>query len=795
MPLRPDLQTALGTAYAVERELGGGGMSQVFLAEERALGRKVVVKVLPDELAGSVSAQRFKREIALAARLHHPHIVPVLTAGETEGEGRILYYTMPFVDGESLRERLQRGPMAPVETVRVLREVATALGYAHAHRVVHRDIKPENILLAGGVATVTDFGVAKALASAATAATAGSASGSATLTSVGVTLGTPAYMAPEQAAADPAVDHRADLYSLGCVAYEMLTGAPPFSGSALRVLAAQVTETPAPIDTRRTPVPAGLVALTKRLLAKSPDERPQTADDLVRALDALIITNGGWPARASLRLPSRRWLAALAALLVMLTLGVAFARRGARIPGDAAQSRSIGIVPFENLSADRDNEYFSEGITQEIADALGKVPGLRIAEERSSRSSRGDARDSRAIGRALGVETVLHGSVQRAGDHVHITARLVNAADGYQIWSDRYDRDFRDVFAVQDELARAIVAGLQLRLVAGVQGLLMRPGTANPEAHRLYLLGMYQWNRRTTATLHKAMDTFRQAVRLDSSYAAPYAGLGLAYAVLVDYEDVDVSTMSDSAAAAGRAALARDSTSSDAWTAIARAHANRFENRAALEAFAHAVALDPNNARAHQWYAETLAHVQRFDEARREIYRARDLEPVTLIINVNVGRVALAARRYAEAEAALRHAIELDSAFYYLHPYLATAYLAQGKPDSALAEFERVPRLAGRQPARTTLMLGYLQARIGRTGEARATLAEVERLALHGPMSYGSYALLLWEVGEKDRAVAALDTAVARYDPIFRMRSTEEIFDHLRADRRTAGAFARAEAQ
>jgi serine/threonine protein kinase len=351
---REQVQRALGDAHLLERELGGGGMSRVFLAHERALGRKVVVKVLLPELAAGVNVERFRREIQLAAQLQHPHIVPLLSAGEAEG---LPYFIMPFVSGESLRTRISRQGEFPVpETLRILRDVISALGYAHSHGVIHRDVKPENVLLSGGVAVVTDFGVAKAVTASADSA------GASGLTSLGVALGTPAYMAPEQATASPHTDHRADIYALGVVAYEMLTGFPPFSGrSAQAMLAAHVVEDPEPLERRRPSVPPVLASLVKGCLAKRPAERPQSAAELMHVLDSITTPSGGTAATTAVRLPvpvaekntrSRGALvAASLAVLALLAAGTVLwqGRPSGAEPTSADTSRTASL-PQDNVA-------------------------------------------------------------------------------------------------------------------------------------------------------------------------------------------------------------------------------------------------------------------------------------------------------------------------------------------------------------------------------------------------------------------------------------------------------------
>ncbi|MEO7963886.1 MAG: serine/threonine-protein kinase [Gemmatimonadaceae bacterium] len=431
------LQASLGPAYALERELGGGGMSRVFVAYERSLGRRVVVKVLSLELASGASVDRFEQEITLAARLQHPHIVPLLSAGETTSAAdgantiRLPYFTMPLIEGESLRSRLTRvGEFSIPEALRLLRELASALAYAHARGIVHRDIKPENILLTEQHALITDFGVAKALS-------ASTASGSKGLTSVGVALGTPAYMAPEQAAGDPTTDHRADIYAFGLVAYELLTGRGPFAGrppSAL--IAAHMTESPEAVGKRRTGVPISFAALVMRCLEKRPADRPQRAEEILRELDGIHVF-------------------------------------GASEHG----ARSMAVLPMVNTSGDPENEHFSDGLTDELIGAFSTVDGITVTGRTSSFALKGKGLSVRAISDLLNVAHILEGSVRRAGERLKVRVQLVNA-DGGVLWSGSFDRRLEDVFAVQEEIAQAVVRALQVQLGAA-RGPIVRPATAD----------------------------------------------------------------------------------------------------------------------------------------------------------------------------------------------------------------------------------------------------------------------------------------------------------------------------
>jgi len=451
--LRDRLQASLGHAYTLDRELGGGGMSHVFAATETALGRSVVVKVLPPDLAAGVSTERFKREIAVAARLQHPHIVPLLSAGEMDG---VPYFTMPFVQGESLRVRLARRGELPVsESVRILREIASALAYAHEHGVVHRDIKPDNVLFSGDVAMVADFGVAKALS----ASTNGDHGG---VTSLGVALGTPAYMAPEQATADPTTDHRADVYAFGILAYEMLTGQPPFTGrNPSQLLAAHVTEVVEPVSRRRPNLPPALAALVMRCLEKRPADRPQSAGEIVHALDDITTPSGGTqptsaalravaPAAAALPTPAptpRRDVRAnlLVLGIVVLVLGAgavglwrqgaAAGRASAVVAVDSARGHRLAVLPFENLG-DSADAYFADGMTDAVRGKLTGLSAMQVIARASSMQYRGSTKSPADIARELGVRYLLTGTVRWAKtpggkSHVQVSPELVEVgSDG-----------------------------------------------------------------------------------------------------------------------------------------------------------------------------------------------------------------------------------------------------------------------------------------------------------------------------------------------------------------------------
>ena len=459
------LASALGGSYTIERELIGGGMALVFVAEDHDLDRKVVIKILPPELAAGVSAERFRREILTVARLQHPHIVPILKAGELDG---LPYFVMPYVDGESLDVTLHRRHTLGVrEALGITKDVARALAFAHERNVVHRDIKPGNILLASGSATVTDFGVAKALSSARRSGEKGAG-----LTNTGMSLGTILYMAPEQAAGDPDIDGRADIYALGATAYEMLSGAAPFAQLNPReMLTARLTLPPEPLSSVRKDVPPGFERLIARCLAINPDDRPQTAAALVEALEdpetvsGSFVASGSRTVRRGSRAVRRAVVGALALVgAIVVSAGIytrahtASALTGSRVAASTANLGVIAVLPFVNLGADSSNAYLATGVTNAVAGKLVKTSGLSVLAPRRPRSVR--RWSDTAATASVEARLVLEGTVERVGNRLRVTVRLSSTSDDVMQWAGVYDRDVKDIFAVEDEIAEAIVASV-----------------------------------------------------------------------------------------------------------------------------------------------------------------------------------------------------------------------------------------------------------------------------------------------------------------------------------------------
>jgi eukaryotic-like serine/threonine-protein kinase len=730
-------------------------MSSVFVAEETALGRRVVIKILPPELAQAVSSERFRQEIRFAARLTHPHIVPLLTAGESEG---LPYYTMPYVEGESLRARLGRGPLPIAEVVSLLRDVARALAYAHEHGVVHRDIKPDNILLTGESATVTDFGVAKALS----AATGVGQSG---ITTLGVVLGTPAYMAPEQGAGDPGTDHRADIYAFGCLAYEALTGAPPFgTRPPAALIAAHAVEPPEPLARRQPDVPPALADLVMRCLAKRPADRPKTASELLQALDRV-------PAGA--RAPRRRMVGVVAALvaiaaavLVLFGPGRRTGSPGGERQGDTGSLHSVAVIPFVNTGGDPDDEYFSDGMTDELAHALAGLPDIRVAGRTSSYAYKGKPATVQEIGRELGVKGIIAGTVRRAGDRLRVTVQLSSAADGFQRWSHEYERRSSDVFEVQDELTRAIVAELEPTL-RGTAGSVAseRRGTDNPEAYEHYLRGRYFFSRRGSTGLLKAIDEYRAAIARDSAFARAWAGIALVYVVLPAYTPIDADSSNQLGVVAARRALALDSTVADAHLALANVLANQVQLDSAAAEFRRVLALAPNDPTTHLWHSALFQAQGRMDQALQASRRALALDPLSAVMHADLGVVLLSARQYPEAFASVRRALELDSTFTFSHAILAWLHGVTGSPDSALAQLGLDRPADAGSTWRGPGWRGMAAWAYGLAGR-RADLERMRAAIARDPGKQGSYdaAMAAMALGELEDAVRWLGRSLERHD-------------------------------
>jgi serine/threonine-protein kinase len=693
----------LADRYAVVRELGAGGMATVYLATDLKHGREVAIKVLRPELTASLGTERFHREIEIAARLHHPHILGLLDSGDAGG---LLYYVMPYVEGTSLRERLERSGELPVpEAVRILRDVVDALAYAHAKGVTHRDVKPENVMLTGRHALVTDFGVAKAV-SAATA--------SPNVTTAGVALGTPAYMSPEQATADPQADHRSDLYSVGVMAYELVSGAPPFAGgSAQTILAKHVTEAPAPITERRAGIPAGLAALVMRALEKRPADRFQSADEMLGLLEALVTSSGGTTpvdTRSVRAVPGGRRpvrtvgiVATVAVASLAIWLGISSRGAGSGRAATAGGPPSVGVLPFTELNAPAGQEYFADGLTEEVIGALSRMPSLRVPGRASSMHFKGSQSSIRAMAESLNVRSILTASIQRSGDRVRIRADLVNAEDGFQLWSATYDESVENLFAVYDRVAQSIAGALKVRLVAtggaAVEGFGTVRQATNARAYNDYLIGRYQLNRRTPAAVDSARIFFERALAADSTYAPAWSGLADAFTLSTpaQYGVTGASAQAalDRALAAARRAVALAPSSGEARTSLALAHDQRWEWRESAPEWERALELDPNYAPLRHFYGAHLVALGRLDQALVQFARAEELDPLYWISGVWTGMTLWAAGRHEPAVRKFDDLVARHPGVARIHAEAGLMAMRRGDFDRAGTEYGLLFELSG----------------------------------------------------------------------------------------------------
>ena len=719
--LQPRLEAGLTGRYTLERELGQGGMAVVFLARDLRHDRKVALKVLRPEISVEIGAERFLREIKMAAGLTHPHILPVYDSGQAGG---LLFYVMPNMEGRSLRERLDAEKQLPLdEALRITREVATALDYAHRNRVIHRDIKPENILFQEGNAMVADFGIGKAL------------SGSAGVTQTGLAVGTPAYMSPEQAMGEQEIDGKSDIYSLGCVLYEMLTGEVPFTGPTPQAIMTKRFVSPVPHVKAMRDVPEGLDQVVTRSLARASVDRFATAGQFAEALRPV--------------------------------------GTGQRTPPDAARSapaaKAIAVLPLANLSADPENEYFSDGMTEEIIGALSKVPGLQVASRISCFSFKGKEIDLRQVGEKLGVGSVLTGSVRKIGNRIRINAQLVNVESGNNLWSETYDRQLEDVFAIQDELSRAIADALKLQLGSAAEQLVAP--TKNLEAYNLYLKGRFFFFRFTEPGLRKSLELFQHVLLQEPGYARAYSGIADCWCELAD-DWVAPDDAYPRAKAAATTALRLDPELVEAMTSIGKVLCwYEWDFAGAEQQLRRAVALNPNYTEAHWTFGSVLPAVGALGEAIGEMRKAITLDPLHPHHSRWLGRFLLYARDYDAAITQSNKTIELH--VDYCHAYLdaGSAYLAQGKPDQALEWYQKGQKLDSSVRAYDAFIVRAL-APLGRREEAAEILARLEEESKQHYIRAEILAMGYAALGELDRAFALLERA-------YQARSSGLIYLHL----------------
>jgi serine/threonine-protein kinase len=730
------LSTALADRYKIERHLGEGGMATVYLAEDLKHDRKVAIKVLKPELSAILGGERFLQEIKVTARLTHPHILPLFDSGDADG---FLYYVMPLMEGESLRDRMANSEQMGIdEAVQVAREVADALDYAHRHDTVHRDIKPENIMLHEGHAVVVDFGIAKAVAAAAETQEA--------ITQTGVTVGTPAYMSPEQAAGEENIDGRSDLFSLGCVLFEMLTGEQPFTGrSAAAVIAKRFAHTPPPVTETRSAVSANLSQAVSRLLERAPEDRIESGAALVE-----LLVSGAAPV----------------------------ARRPEATP------KSVAVLPFANLSPDPENEYFADGMTEELINTLSQIEDLHVASRTSCFYFKGKNPPLRDVGRELKVGTVLTGGVRKAGSRVRITVQLVDIATDEHLWSERYDRQLDDIFDLQDELARAIATQLKVALSADSSDPLVKPGTTNLDAYQLYLKGRYFWNQRGPG-LKMGLECFERALELDPKYALAHAGVGDSLSLIGLYGGAPARDVCSRALEALETALRLDDSLDEAHNALALLQFwYEWDFWGARERLSKVLETNPRSVQAWYWRGACsgFAGTAPADEAIADCERAVNIDPLAFHPRIVLSWTLICERRYEKALPHLEQVVELQTTF--LGQWLLGLVCRMlGQPDRGAKLLEAAVEMSNRH-VWALAELGIARQAMGHVDEAAAIYEELTMRAKSEYVQKSQRAMLAANLGYVDETFELLEAAVDERDGFLVFLLKWPSFDPVRDDPR-----------
>lgn len=789
-------------------------MGEVYLAEDTRLGRKVAIKFIPEELGTNEQVtRRLIREARAAATLDHPNICAVYEVGECEGGNFIV---MQYVEGENVYERNLRKPLVLRECLQVAFQVADALAEAHSQGIIHRDLKPQNIMISGrGHVKLLDFGLAKILSPNLTLESA--AATETLLSEPGMIIGTIPYMSPEQVRGET-LDSRSDIFSLGVVLYELLTGRRPFfSDSAAATISEILTREPSPLARYSENAPPELQRIISKALSKDVDERYQTAKDLqvdlknlmselafeekleqsypgyvgssTAAMRRAISTSVISPARTSVGVPEVRdhKRAMLVALAVVVVAVVAIGSYVFLTAGD-----SLAVLPFtyasidQRLLADPDREYLSDGITESIIDSLSQLPRLKVIARSSVFRYKGRETDPQAVGRELGVRTVLVGRITQRGDSLTISTELAGVSDNKHIWGARYERRLSDLVALQSDIAREISENLRMKLTGADRELLKKSHTDNAEAYESYLKGRYYWNKRTEEGFRNGIKSFRMAIQADPKYALAYSGLADCYTLLSDYGFIPPSEGYPEAKTQVMTALAIDEGLAEAHTSLGGINAGYYWDWAAVEKeYKKAIQFNPNYSTAHHWYALYLAFTGRMDEAIAEIRRARELDPFSLAINKDYGVTLFFARRYDQAIQQLNKTLEIDPDYRMVYTYLAEVYMEKGMHREAIAELERVHALAPDE-SEITSVLGQAYAVAGRKDEALKIAEQLSRLEKESQFLSKELAILYARLGDTDRALEVLQNGVEKRHAVMAEIKVDPRLGSLRADPRFA---------
>lgn len=760
--------------YKILKKIASGGMGELYLARDMTLDRSVALKVLAGHIAADRDRlHRFIQEAKAASSLNHPNVCVVHEIGGVES-GKP-YIVMEYLDGETVAAKVERGRLAISEILDVCGQVLEGLSEAHSKGIVHRDIKSSNVMVtARGLAKILDFGVAQITPDEISRSQAATVK----LTTTGMLIGTVQYMSPEQTLGRH-VDHRTDIFSFGVLLYEMSAGKPPFSGESPLELMENIRHQRAKSILENNPeLPLEFQRVAAKCMEKDPEHRYQSA--------ARVLEDWSKIGR-EIRKRSQKRKALLAGAVVLIALIALIALIGIRQPPPAPPStKAIVVTPFLNLSGDPDTDYLNDGITEELINALTKVSGLHVVPRTTAFALKGKNLDVKQIRDMLKVDTVLEGSLRKAGNRLRVTAQLVNASTGDHIWSNTYDGNIEDIFHIQDEIPNMIAHALSATLSPADSASTSKRSPTNIDAYQRYLQGRYLWNKRTPPDLMKAIEYFKDTTRLDPNYAPAYVGIADSFGLLASQE-YGVMKPADSmsqARSAAMKALQIDDTLAEAHVSLGNVYYQFDWNWPAAEKeFRRAIQLNPAYPTGHHWYAEFLEAMGRFDEAIREVETAKMLDPLSLIIATAHGRALYFARRYDASIEKYQDAIRLEPDFPLAHAGLGYAYAQKSMNDAAVAEFTKAIQITGRIP----VLLGSLGYAYGVSGNKPGALELLQELNLIGKQMYvlpGYKAAIHIGLNDKKAALAAIEEAFREKSGFVVFLGVEPAADGLRSDPR-----------